>query len=127
MQMRCKRTKISVTSSGVRQSTMGGRERRRQPEIRIKTASFFFQTSEAEVNHLFQPKLITPQLLSRSCATELLNVSELIINQISHHYCPSNICSPVDPGWSHSLGGLFGATGINPRPLLKRHDFNRST
>lgn len=80
---------------------------------------FFSKHQRLNVNHLFQPKLITPQLLSRFCATEPLNVSELIINQISHHYSPRNICWLMDPGWSHSLGGLFGATRINPRPLLK--------
>lgn len=125
--MRCKHTKISVTSLGVRQSTMGGLEQLHQLEIRIKTWRKTRSRVPAEVNHLFQPKLIIPQLLSRVCATELLNVSELIINQISHHYCPPNICSLMDPGWSHSLGGLFGATCINPRPLLKPHDFNRSS
>lgn len=50
-------------------------------------------------------------------AAVLLTQSKLIINEKGSLYCPRSICCLMDPGWSPSSGGCFGATGINPRLL----------
>ena len=81
----------------------------------------------AETDHLFEHKLITLQLLSKFGSFVLLSESKLIINEISSHKCPQNICSLMELGWSRSLDGLFVVTYINPWPLLKSHNFNQST